>query len=58
MTVTITAEAHVEVLESAGFVEICVEADHESQTTYEVVLSTVEDSATGKSHTVPVFQIS
>lgn len=49
VTVGITSELHVRVNESAGFVKICVEADHESQTTYEVVFTTVEGTATGNS---------
>ena len=47
MTVTIDTSSHVSVNESDGFVEVCVEADHESQITYEVTLSTSDDTATG-----------
>ena len=49
MEVTIQSEVGVQVNESAGFVEICVEASHQSQTTYEVVLRTEDDTATGNS---------
>ena len=44
----ITSGSHVRVNESIGFVEICVEADHETQTTYEVVLGTTQGTAIGK----------
>ena len=43
------SEVGVQVNESAGFVEICVEASRQSQTTYEVVLRTEDDTATGNS---------
>ena len=49
MEVTIQSEVGVEVNESAGFVEICVEASRQSQTTYEVVLKTEDDTANGNS---------
>lgn len=47
VTVGITADVHLLVNESAGFVKICVEADHASQTTYEIVFRTVDGTATG-----------
>ena len=47
MEVTIQSEVGVQVNESAGFVEICVNASRQSQTTYEVVLKTEDDTATG-----------
>ena len=47
VTVTIDTEPHLNVSESDGFVKVCVEADHESQITYEVILSTMDDTATG-----------
>ena len=49
MEVTIQSEVGVQVNESAGFVEICVNASRQSQTTYEVVLRTEDDTATGNS---------
>ena len=49
MEVTIQSEVGVQVNESAGFVEICVNASRQSQTTYEVVLKTDDDTATGNS---------
>ena len=45
---SIVVTSHFEVPESSGYVKICVEADHQSQTTYEVILSTVDDTAIGK----------
>ena len=45
--VTITSSLHVPVNESAGFVKVCVDANRQSQITYEVILSTEEGTATG-----------
>ena len=44
---TITPDGDIEVLESDGFVEICVQASRQSQTTYEVDISTEDVTATG-----------
>ncbi len=49
MIVSIISAAHLEVYEDSGFVEICVEADHESQTTFEVLLRTTDVTAIGMS---------
>ena len=40
---------HINFGEEDGFAEICVEADHESQRTFEVMLSTSDSSALGRS---------
>ena len=56
VTVSIEGDAHIFVNESGGFVEVCVMADHDSQASYEVILTTTDDSATGKE--LPVIIIS
>ena len=43
-----SVEASMSVLESERFVEVCVMADHDSEASYEVTLSTRDGSATGK----------
>ncbi len=43
--------SHLQVNESSEFVEICVQADHEIQTPFEVVLSTSDVTAVGKNST-------
>ena len=48
MTLSIVTESPVRVNESAGYVKVCVEADHESETSYEVILSTEDGTARGK----------
>ena len=47
--VNIMSDTHLQVNESGGFIEICVQADHPSQTVYEVMLTTIDDTATGES---------
>ena len=48
MTVTIISGNHVQVNESAGFVEICVEALNASQAAYRIIVNTTQGTATGK----------
>lgn len=36
------------IIENSGSVEVCVAADHESQTSFEVLLTTRDSSAIGK----------
>ena len=50
--VSISSSSHLEVEESSGFVEICVQAQRQSQVVYEVTLSTMDDTALGKSSSV------
>ncbi len=45
---SILSSSPLQVDEGGGFVEICVEADHESQTPYEVVLIITNITANGK----------
>ena len=47
VNVSIEGDAHVRVNESGGYVEVCVMADHDSQASYEVTISTMSGSATG-----------
>ena len=47
VVVEIDSTPHRSVDESDGYVEICVEANHEAQTAYEVILTTTDDTATG-----------
>ena len=53
--VSIMSSTHLQVNEDSGFVEICVQADHQTQTVYEVTLSTMDDTALGKS--LPLIHI-
>ena len=46
--VSIMSSTHIQVNEDNGFVEICVQADHQTQTVYEVTLSTIDNTALGK----------
>jgi hypothetical protein len=46
VTVGFDVDDHVEVNESDGFVKICVEADRESQSTYEIMFETMGITAT------------
>ena len=48
VSVTLTAPSHQDVDESTGVVEICVSVSSLIQSTFEVLFSTVEGSATGK----------
>ena len=50
VSVSIEGGAHVSVDESGGYVEVCVMADHDSQASYEVMVSTTSVSATGSCH--------
>ena len=47
VTVSIEGE-NIFVNESGGFVEVCMMADHDSQASYEVILTTMDGSAMGK----------
>lgn len=49
--VNIMSDAHLQVNESDGFIEICVQADHPSQTVFEVMLTTMDGTAMGESFT-------
>ena len=45
------SDTHLQVNENDGFIEICVQADHPSQTVFEVMLTTIDDdTATGESY--------
>lgn len=46
--VNIVSSIQQQINESSGFVEICLEADHQSQSVFEVTLSTTDDTALGK----------
>ena len=48
VTVSIEGDAHNFVNESGGYVEVCMIADHDSQASYEVIITTTDVSATGK----------
>ena len=52
VNVSIEGSPHVFVNESGSFVEVCVMADHDSEATYEVILSTRDGSATCKQDTI------
>ena len=38
---------HQEIIESSGSFEICLEADHQSQSVFEITLSTMDGTAIG-----------
>ena len=48
VTVSIAGDSHVFVTESGGFVVVCIMADHDSEASYEIVLTTSDSTATGK----------
>ena len=45
--VNVTTDLEVSVNEGTGYVRICLEADHATQSVYEVGITTLDDSATG-----------
>ena len=47
--VNVNSSKFLFVNESDGFVEVCVQASHDPQTTFSVTLTTYDDSAIGKS---------
>ena len=55
MTVSIEGDTHIFVNESGGFVGVCMMADHDSQASYEVILTTTDGSATGKDEYLPEY---
>lgn len=50
MTLSIQNSAHFRVVESSGFVEVCLMADRQSQVSYEVMLLSEDDTAIGEKH--------
>ena len=45
--VSIMSSDHQEINESSGFFEICLEANHQSQSVFEITLSTMDGTAIG-----------
>ena len=45
--VSIISSVHQEINESSGSFEICLEANHQSQSVFEITLSTMDDTAIG-----------
>lgn len=52
--VNIISGAHLQVNESDGFVEICVQADHSSQAAFGVMLTTEDGTAIGESFRIVI----
>ena len=44
---SIMSSDHQEINESSGFFEICLEANHQSQSVFEITLSTMDGTAIG-----------
>ena len=49
LAVSVEIMEHLSAREDSGFVQVCLQADHFSQTAFEVMLTTQEGTAIGQS---------